>query len=82
MTYWILTSKGTIIPRSTVRPLTKDEWLSQKDKDARDTFTKVINEKLGEFVEGDFTVENAKMEEPLFEDDRGPNDLNNRNDQD
>ena len=25
MTYWVLTNKGTIIPRSTVRQLTKDE---------------------------------------------------------
>ena len=47
----------------------------------RDTFTKVINEKLGAFVEGDFTVENDQMEEPLFGDDRGPDDLNNKSDQ-
>ena len=53
--------------------------MSQDEKDAREAFTKAIDEKLGEYVEGDFTVENDHMEEPLFEDDQDPDDLRNDN---
>ena len=75
MTYWVSTSKGAIIPKSTVRSLNRDEWLSRDDKDERDAFSKAINAKVGTYMEGEFTVENNQMEEPLFTYDRGPDEL-------
>jgi len=55
--------------------LNKDEWLSDEEKDERLKFTKAIDEKVGEYVEGDFTVENDEMAEPIGNGDRGPGDI-------
>ena len=44
----VLTSKGTVVPRRTMRKLTKAELLSEIEKKKRQTFDDYIKSKLGD----------------------------------
>ena len=44
----ILTAKGTVVPRRTLRPLTQGEKNSEIEKRKRDIFVKLIRDKLGD----------------------------------
>jgi hypothetical protein len=46
----ILTAKGTIVPRRTVRRLSQDELISESEKDKRSAFNAAIKSKLGDSV--------------------------------
>jgi chromatin remodeling complex protein RSC6 len=49
MTYWIQKENGQIICRSTVRPLPKEEWISETEKATRLSFDETIKEKYANF---------------------------------
>jgi hypothetical protein len=49
MTYWILKGNGQVICRSTVRPLLKEEWSSEAEKEARTQYNNAIKEKYGDY---------------------------------
>ena len=48
MAQWILTSKGTVVPRRSCRRLTQLELDSDSEKKRRDLYDKIISSKLGD----------------------------------
>jgi hypothetical protein len=81
MTYWILTDKMTILARSTIRPITKEEWLCPIEKRARDQFDEVETEKLGQFDESLIhQAETDEMEMQMAEDNEVMNNKDTEND--
>jgi len=70
MVYWILKDNGYVISRSTVRPLTQEEWLDENEKKAREEFDKEEYATLGNFDESLIHDEpNDEMEEPIQDQD-------------
>jgi hypothetical protein len=62
-----LKSNGKVLTRSTVRPLTKDEWLAKPDKRLRNKFDSQIEQLYGVFNDDLIhSPENDEMVEPLF----------------
>ena len=86
MVYYILKDNCYVISRSTIRNLTKEEWLDEKESDERKQFDKTEYETLGDF-DGSLIMEesNDEMAEPTKEhaDDDSIDDLSedmNKND--
>ena len=80
MTYWVLKDNGQVIPRSSVQPLTKDEWIDDEEKKARDAFDVTIKEKYGEYDPELIEVfDNDDMADPIFKNDLGPDDIQGTN---
>ena len=76
MTNWVLKDNGLVIPHSSVQPLTKDEWLDNKEKKARDTFDATVKEKYGEYDPELIEVfDNDEMTDPIFKNDLGPDEI-------
>ena len=48
MAQWVLTSKGTVVPRRSCRRLTAQEMVSDVEKKKQDAFTTIITAKLGD----------------------------------
>ena len=48
MSQYVLTSKGTVVPRRTLRPLRTDEKVSEVEKRKRRIFDDLIQAKLGD----------------------------------
>lgn len=70
MTFWILKENGQAVVRSTVRPLTTDEWTDEIKKRERGQFDEKEGKILGNFNESLIhEPENDQMEEPLTDPD-------------
>ena len=46
----ILTSKGSVVPRQSLRKLSQDELISESEKEKRSSFTAAVKAKLGDSV--------------------------------
>ncbi len=56
MTYYVLKSTGKVLTRSTVWPLTKDEWLDDQDKQLRIEFNTKIEQIYGALMTISFST--------------------------
>jgi len=70
MSQCILKSNGKVVPRRSVRPLTRDEEISDTEIDKRQLFDKLIKEKLGDSItpmpEGnEFKLNHEDLQEDL-----------------
>ena len=69
MVYYILQQNGYVICRSTIRNLSKEEWLDENERKQRDEFEQEEYKILGSFDESLIHLAaNDKMEEPLTSD--------------
>ena len=70
MCYYVLKQNGNVLTRSTVRPLLKDEWLNEQEKQLRHDFDQSIATLYSAFDETLIhEPSNNKMVEPIFPDD-------------
>ena len=69
MVYYILQQNGYVISRSTIRNLSKEEWLNENEHKQRDEFEEEEYKILGSFDESlVHLAANNEMEEPLTSD--------------
>ena len=71
LTFWVLKENGQIVARSTVRPLLKEEWRDEKEKEARKQMDEFILKRHGtantDENEEEFgnVIDNDELEEPV-----------------
>ena len=69
MTYWVLKDNDMIVPRSTVRPLTRQEQSDELEIKDRTAFDRMISDKFGKFDHEEVELfENDEMDSPLYSD--------------
>ena len=76
MSQWVLNRNGTVLPKQTLRPLTKTERNSEVDKQRMKDFDKAITDKFGDSVSiPDESVMVEEEVEPAYEDQEEVGDV-------
>ena len=68
--YWLLLSNGSILARTTVQHVTREDWLNEEIKEQINQFDQTVDERLDD---ANFVIDDPNLTN-FYIDDEGPTD--------